>query len=81
MEATSMSNRERARRDAQREASIAARAAFTINEFAARNRLCRESVYVQIRRKRLIAHKVGAKTLIFAEDETAWRNSLPVLEL
>ena len=31
--------------------------------------------------KRLKAHKLGAKTLIFAEDEAAWRNNLPVLEL
>ena len=65
----------------QRVRETAARAASTVNEFAARNHICRETVYVEIRRKRLIAHKVGSKTLIFAEDEAAWRNNLPVLEL
>jgi excisionase family DNA binding protein len=78
---TSISEREIARRDAQRAASVAQRAASTIAEFAERNRLCRETVYSLIRLKRLKAHKVGSKTLIFAEDEAAWRNSLPVLEL
>jgi hypothetical protein len=78
---TPISERENARRDAQRAASVAQRAASTINEFAERNRLCRETVYAEIRLKRLKARKVGSKTLIFAEDEAAWRNSLPVLEL
>jgi hypothetical protein len=71
---TPISERENARRVAQRAAS-------TINEFAERNHICRETVYVEIRHKRLKAHKLGSKTLIFAEDEAAWRNSLPVLEL
>jgi hypothetical protein len=78
---TPISERENAQRVAQRAASVVQRAASTINEFAERNRLCRESVYAEIRRKRLKAHKLGSKTLIFAEDEAAWRNSLPVLEL
>jgi hypothetical protein len=78
---TPISERENARRDAQRAASVAQRAASTINEFAERNRLCRETVYAEIRLKRLKARKVGSKTLIFAEDEAAWRNNLPVLEL
>jgi hypothetical protein len=78
MERRYMSERGRARR--VRETSIAA-AAATINEFAARNHICRETVYVEIRNRRLKAHKLGSKTLIFAEDEAAWRNSLPVLEL
>ena len=78
---TPISERENARRDAQCAASVAQRAASTINEFAERNRLCRETVYAEIQLKRLKARKVGSKTLIFAEDEAAWRNSLPVLEL
>ena len=78
---TPISERENARRDAQRAASVAQRAASTINEFAERNRLCRETVYAEIPLKRLKARKVGSKTLIFAEDEAAWRNSLPFLEL
>jgi hypothetical protein len=74
---TPICERENARRDAQRGAC----AASTINEFAERNRLCRETVYAEIRLKRLKARKVGSKTQIFAEDEAAWRNNLPVLEL
>lgn len=66
---------------AHRVRETSTRAASTINEFAARNHICRETVYVEIRNKRLKAHKLGAKTLIFAEDEAAWRNNLPVLEL
>ena len=79
MERRYMSDHGRARR--VRETSIAARAAATINELGARNHICRETVYVEIRNRRLKAHKLGSKTLIFAEDEAAWRDSLPVLEL
>jgi len=74
MESTTMSERERVRRDAQRRAS-------SINEFGERNHICRETIYQQIRLKRLRARKVGKRTLIFPEDEQAWRDSLPILEL
>jgi hypothetical protein len=66
--------RERARRDAQRRAS-------SINEFCDRNDVCRDTAYKEIRLKRLRARKVGKRTLIFPEDEQAWRDSLPILEL
>jgi excisionase family DNA binding protein len=67
-----MSDRERLRREAQREAS-------TVDEFCARNHICRDTVYRQIRAGHLKAKKVGKRTLIFDEDERAWRDSLPVL--
>ena len=69
-----MTERERARRDEQRRAS-------TINEVCDRNHVCRETIYQQIRLKRLRARKVGKRTLIFPEDEQAWRDGLPVLNL
>jgi hypothetical protein len=71
---TFMTERESSRRDAQRMAS-------TVDEFCERNHICRETAYGQIRTGRLRARKVGKRTLIFTEDEAAWRDSLPVLVL
>ncbi len=48
-----------------------------INDFCARNHLGRTYVYRQIKEGRLHAVKVGSKTYIRAEDEAAWRDSLP----
>ena len=69
-----MADSERRQREVQREAS-------TIDEFCARNHICRDTAYREIRIRRLRARKVGKKTLIFAEDEAAWRASLPELKL
>ena len=55
------------------------RLAFSLKEFLSRNGISRASAYREISSGRLHARKLGAKTLIFAEDEIAWRNSLPVL--
>jgi hypothetical protein len=71
---TLMTQRESSRRDTQRMAS-------SVDEFCGRNHICRETAYGEIRNGRLIARKVGKRTLIFKEDEDAWRNSLPVLVL
>ena len=79
---TPISERENARRDAQRAASVAQRAASTINEFAERNRLCRETVYAEISTQAAKGAQGRLENLkISAEDEAAWRDSLPVLEL
>jgi hypothetical protein len=55
------------------------RAASTIDEFSARNHICRDTTYNQIRLGKLRARKVGGRTLIFAEDERAWRDALPTI--
>jgi hypothetical protein len=69
-----MTDRERQRREAQRRAS-------TIDEFCRRNHICRDTAYREVRRGRLKVRKVGRRSLIFDEDEAAWRASLPELEL
>ena len=70
-----ISEHERERRKAQQ------KHAFSIAEFCERNNICRDSVYKQIREKRLKAHKCGKSTLIFDTDEAEWRSNLPLLEL
>jgi hypothetical protein len=57
------------------------RVASTVDEFCARNHLCRDTAYRQIKAGKLRARKVGKRTLIFINDELAWRDSLPPLEL
>jgi hypothetical protein len=69
-----MSDRERARRDAQRRASV-------VDQFCERNQICRDTFYKEVRRGRLRARKIGRKTIVTPEDEAAWKASLPLLEL
>jgi hypothetical protein len=52
-------------------------AAKSIPEFARSNDISRSSVYLEIASGRLIAPKIGARTIITAEDELAWLRSLP----
>jgi excisionase family DNA binding protein len=60
-------------------ASEVQRVASTIDEFCKRNHICRDTAYRQIRAGHLKAKKVGKRTLIFVEDEQAWRDGLPTL--
>jgi excisionase family DNA binding protein len=53
--------------------------ALTIKELCAAYRLCRETVYREIRARRLRAVKLGRKTLILRADAEAWAASLPEL--
>src|SRR5262249_25568159 len=69
------------RRRDERARAKAERRGFSVDEIAGRNDLCRESIYKEIRAGRLIARKLGRKTLILIEDETAWRANLPRLTL
>jgi excisionase family DNA binding protein len=55
------------------------RTASTINEVCARNHVCRDFIYREIRAGRLKAKKLGRVTRIFSDDEEAWQNSLPTL--
>jgi hypothetical protein len=52
---------------------------MSIREFCNRNGIGPTKTYSEIKKRRLIAHKVGNRTIILPESERAWRNSLPVL--
>ena len=55
--------------------------AFTIDEFCDRNAVGRTTTYEEIRAGRLLAKKIGSKTIIPADAERAWREALPDLKL
>jgi hypothetical protein len=57
------------------------RRVFSVNEFCLRNGICRQTFYDEIRRGRLHAIKLGKKTLVTAENEQVWLDSLPPLKL
>ena len=57
------------------------RKAFSVREFCARQGICRQTFYSEIRRGRLRACKLGKKTIVTAENERAWLDSLPPLKL
>ena len=54
---------------------------YSIPEFAAAHRISRTQIYREIGSGRLIASKIGKRTVITAENATAWRAGLPVLVL
>jgi hypothetical protein len=70
---TGLSREERCGSDA----SDADFCADTIEEFAVKNRISRSQTYKEIAAGRLIARKVGARTIITKEDGAAWRRALP----
>jgi len=53
--------------------------ADSIDAFAVKNNISRRTVYEEINLGRLIARKVGSRTIITKEDAAAWRRSLPKL--
>ena len=53
--------------------------ASTVAEFANAHNISRSQAYLEISAGRLVARKVGSRTLITAEDAAAWRQSLPKL--
>jgi hypothetical protein len=55
--------------------------AYSVREFGRVHALSHELVYREIRAGRLIARKVGNRTLITAEDAAHWRASLPRAEM
>jgi hypothetical protein len=57
--------------------SEARKEACRVDEFAKDHDISRAQVYEEIRMGRLIARKVGSRTLITAEDAAAWRRALP----
>jgi hypothetical protein len=54
--------------------------ADTVEEFAVKNRISRSQTYKEIAAGRLIARKVGARTIITKEDGAAWRRALPKMQ-
>ena len=55
-------------------------AAYSTETFGAAYGVGRSKVYEEIKAGRLIARKVGATTLILAQDADAWAQALPRME-
>jgi hypothetical protein len=53
---------------------------FSLRAFCDRNGIGMTTAYAEIKAGRLVAHKIGSRTVIFEESEDAWRASLPQLE-
>jgi hypothetical protein len=51
--------------------------ASSILSFAERNGIGESTVYKEIKAGRLVARKIGRRTIITDDDERIWRNSLP----
>jgi hypothetical protein len=51
--------------------------ADSVKTFARKHALSRDAIYAEIASGRLIARKVGARTIITREDAARWRRSLP----
>ena len=58
-------------------AEVSGRKAYSIAEVCEIASLGRTTIYAAIRDGRLVAHKVGRRTLIFPEDLTSFFRNLP----
>lgn len=54
--------------------------ALTIDEYCRAYRISRETAYREIRGGRLLARKLGRKTIILRDDARAWAAALPALQ-
>lgn len=54
--------------------------AYSVENFARRNGIGRTTAYEEIKEGRLVARKVGARTVVLDEDAKAWRENLPKVE-
>lgn len=59
---------------------ISAEGALEVSEFCSQYRISRSAFYEEIRAKRLIAKKLGSKTLIPRTSARAWLAALPDLQ-
>ena len=59
--------------------NLSERAAFSVPEVQFRTGLCRDRVYSLIREGKLVARKMGRRTLITATDLEAFLQSLPTI--
>jgi excisionase family DNA binding protein len=53
------------------------KAAFTIKQFCSSYGIGRSTFYEELKAGRLRARKAGGRTLVLAEDASAWAKSLP----
>jgi Helix-turn-helix domain len=53
---------------------------YSLDEFARLNDIALTTVYGEIRSGRLIARKIGRRTIITAEDANDWRDRLPKVQ-
>ena len=53
---------------------------YSLDEFARLNDIALTTVRGEIRSGRLIARKIGRRTIITAEDANDWRNRLPKVQ-
>jgi excisionase family DNA binding protein len=68
-------------KEARRATDLSRREAFAVSEFCERYGICRETFYQEVRRGRLRALKLGAKTIVLKTDADAWVATMPPLEL
>ena len=54
---------------------------MTVREFAAAHKIGVTQIYREIAAGRLVARKLGRKTLITGEAAKAWRDALPVMKV
>jgi hypothetical protein len=52
----------------------------SVASFAERNEISETTTYKEINAGRLVARKIGRRTVILPDDERAWRESLPRLK-
>lgn len=52
-------------------------AAYTVESFAAKHAISRSQAFKEINAGRLVARKVGSRTIITKEDAAKWRRALP----
>jgi hypothetical protein len=69
------------RKEAKRASDLSRREAFAASEFCDRYGICRQTFYDEVRRGRLRALKLGAKTIVLKTDADAWVATMPPLEL
>jgi hypothetical protein len=53
---------------------------YSLNEFARQNAIGLTTVRGEIKGERLVARKVGRRTIIAAEDAKAWQEQLPKVQ-
>jgi excisionase family DNA binding protein len=68
-------------KEAKRGTDLSVREVFAVSEFCERYGICRETFYQEVRRGRLRALKLGAKTIVLKTDADAWVATMPPLEL
>ena len=55
--------------------------ALSVKQFCAAYGICRQTFYDEIKRGRLKAVKLGAKTMVLKADADSWAASLPAIKL